>query len=314
MRTNPWFIRIFLLPAFLFFTGFAALPGIRALFYSLQKWDGLTTPEWVGLDNFKTLFNDDLFTKALTNNVILMIGAGSITLILALFFASVLHRRVRGAGIFRVAFFFPNILAAVAVALLWMLLYSTTDFGVFNGALLFLESIGVKQFLESIAITIVGWFGFEWTPIEVPFAFTDSKILIYALIPMVVWTATGFYMILFLAAMQSIPEELYEASHLDGASNRQQFFHVTLPLIREVFIVGVVFFIISSAKFFDAIWVLESQYPTPDSHVLATVLYQKVFTEYNVGYAAAVAVVLFVLVMVATLVTLNLSRKEALEY
>ena len=81
-----------------------------------------------------------------------------------------------------------------------------------------------------------------------------------------------------------------------------------------MFIVGVVFFIISSAKFFDAIWVLESQFPTPDSHVLATVLYQKVFTEYNVGYAAAVAVVLFGLVMVATLITLNLSRKEALEY
>jgi ABC-type sugar transport system permease subunit len=314
MKTNPWFIRVFLLPAFLFFTCFAALPGIRALFYSLQKWDGLTTPEWVGLDNFRTLFADDLFIKALTNNVILMVGAGSITLILALFFASALHRQFRGAGIFRIAFFFPNILAAVAVALLWMLLYSVTEFGVFNGILRSLDHYGVKKFMEAIAITVGGWFGLELSPIELPFAFTDSKILIYAVIPMVVWTATGFYMILFLAAMQSIPEELYEASHLDGASHGQQFFHITLPLIREVFIVGVVFFIISSAKFFDAIWVLESQYPTPDSHVLATVLYQKVFTEYNVGYAAAVAVVLFGLVMVATLVTLNLSRKEALEY
>jgi len=301
MKTNPWFIRLFLLPAFLFFTAFAALPGIRALFYSLQKWDGLTTPEWVGLENFRTLFADDLFIKALTNNVILMVGAGSLTLSLALFFAATLHRKIRGAAIFRVAFFFPNVLAAVAVALLWSLLYSTTDFGVFNGAL-------------AVVQRILGAVGIDFMPDSLPFAFKDSTILIYALIPMVVWTAVGFYMVLFLAAMQSIPEELYEASHLDGASNGQQFFHITLPLIREVFIVGVVFFIISSAKFFDAIWVLESQFPTPDSHVLATVLYQKVFTEYNVGYASAVAVVLFGLVMVATLVTLNLSRKEALEY
>jgi ABC-type sugar transport system permease subunit len=89
---------------------------------------------------------------------------------------------------------------------------------------------------------------------------------------------------------------------------------VTLPLIREVLIVGVVFFIISSAKFFDAIWIMESEIPNKDSHVMATVLYQKVFSEYNVGYASAVAVVLFGLVFIATLVTLNFSRKESLEY
>ncbi len=109
--------------------------------------------------------------------------------------------------------------------------------------------------------------------------------------------------------------ELYGAlMTLDGATGRQQFFGITLPLIREVFVVGVVFFIISSAKFFDAVWVMENQYPTADSHVVATVLYQKVFTEYDVGYAASVAVMLFALVFIATLITLRWSRKEALEF
>ncbi len=149
---------------------------------------------------------------------------------------------------------------------------------------------------------------------ELPYAFLDTSRLIYALIPMIVWTAVGFYMVLFLAAMQSIPEELYEAAKLDGATGRQQFFSITLPLIREIFVVGVVFFIISSAKFFDAVWVMENEIPSVDSHVLATVLFQKVFTEYNIGYAAAVAVVLFALVFIATLITLRWSRKEALEY
>ncbi|MFP6581288.1 MAG: sugar ABC transporter permease [Candidatus Hydrogenedentota bacterium] len=287
---------LFLLPAFILFTVFAAIPGVRALIYSLQKWDGLGDAEWVGDANFRALFADTLFIEALKNNLILMIGGGTITLAVALTFASLIHRGIRGAGLFRIAFFFPNIIAAVAVAMLWSLMYSTTEFGVINGVLGGLQDL----------------FGIEDGPF--PFAFTDSKYLIWSLVPMLVWTATGFYMVLFLAAMQSIPEEFYEAATLEGASNTHQFWHITMPLIREVFVVGVVFFIISSAKFFDAVWVIESQVPNQDSHVLATVLYQKVFTEYNVGYAAAVGVVLFAMVFVATLITLRFSRKDALEY
>ena len=115
-------------------------------------------------------------------------------------------------------------------------------------------------------------------------------------------------------ALNSSPGVLYEATQQDGATGLQQFFSITLTLIRGIFVVGVVFFIISSAKFFDAVWVMENEVPTAESHVLATVLFQKVFTEYNIGYAAAVAVVLFALVFIATLITLRWSRKEALEY
>jgi len=292
---------VFLAPALFFFSLFVAIPGSRALIYSLQKWDGLSDPEWAGFENFKTLFRDDLFWPALQHNVILMAGAGTITLALALSFASLIHRGIRGAALFRVAFFFPNIVATVAVGVLWVLLYSTSDFGAVNALLALVQ--------RGLAVLNI-----HWMDDLLPFAFTDTRHLIYALIPMMVWTATGFYMVLFLAAMQGIPEEYYEAATLDGASPGQQFFTITLPLIREVFVVGIVFFIISSAKFFDAIWVMENENPTTDSHVLATVLYQKVFTEYNIGYAAAVAVVLFILVLLATLITLRWSRKEALEY
>ena len=290
-----------LLPALLLYTVFVAWPGVRALVYSFQKWDGLGEAEWAGLANFRALFADDLFLSAFQNNLILAFAGGSITIVLALFFAYLLHRRVRGAGLFRVAFFFPNVLAAVAVALLWMLLYSTTSFGVFNAALL-----RVDAGLQTLGVNL-----FEG---RLPFAFTDSRYLIYALVPVLVWTATGFYMVLFLAAMQGIPETYYEAARLDGAGGWAQFRHVTLPMIWEVVVIGLVFLVISTMKYFDAVWVLESQYPTKDSHVLATVLYQKVFTEYNVGYAAAVAVMLFLIVFAATLVLLRLQRREALEY
>lgn len=290
-----------LLPALLMYTVFVAWPGVRALVYSLQKWNGLGDAEWAGLANFRALFADDLFLSAFQNNLILAFAGGSITIVLALFFAYLLHRRVRGAGLFRVTFFFPNVLAAVAVALLWMLLYSTTSFGVFNAALLRID----------VAFQAMG---IHWLDGRLPFAFTDTRYLIYALVPVLVWTATGFYMVLFLAAMQGIPETYYEAARLDGASGWGQFRHVTLPMIWEVVVIGLVFLVISTMKYFDAVWVLESQYPTKDSHVLATVLYQKVFTEYNVGYAAAVAVMLFLIVFAATLLLLRLQRREALEF
>ena len=301
-REQRVFIFTFLAPALFLFTIFVAIPSVRALGYSLRRWDGLSTPKWVGLGNFITLFKDsDLFLVALKHNLFLMFVGGSITLALSLFFASVLHRRVRGAGLFRVAFFFPNVISSVAIALLWVLLYSTTSFGIINSLLLHVQGMLAEL-------------GIMWPRIDLPFPFVDSKYVIYSIVPMMVWTATGFYMVLFLAAMENIPETFYEAARLDGASEFAQFRHITFPLIREVFTVGVVFLVIGSLKFFDAIWVMENQQPTSDSHVLATVLYQKVFTEYNVGYGSAVAVLLFILVFLATLVTLRLSRKEALEY
>jgi ABC-type sugar transport system permease subunit len=300
-KTPGRVVAAFLVPAGLMYAAFVAIPSVRALGYSLQKWDGFGAATWAGFDNFRTVFSDEIFHAALRHNAILLCAGGSITIVLALLFAAALHRRVIGAGLFRVAFFFPNVVAAVAVAVLWTLMYSTNDFGVFNALLAQIQR----------AAAGMGW---EFMTDDLPFAFMESSRLIYALVPMLVWIATGFYMVLFLAAMESIPEELYEAARIDGASTTRQFFTITLPLIREVFVIAVVFFIISSAKFFDPVWVMENSYPTKDSHVMATVLYQKVFTEYNVGYAAAVAVILFALVFTATLFALRFSRRDALEY
>ncbi|MFP4501986.1 MAG: carbohydrate ABC transporter permease [Candidatus Hydrogenedentota bacterium] len=296
------FIVSFLAPAFLLFTGFVAVPGVRALLYSLQRWDGLTEAEWVGFENFRRIVTEsDIFLAAVTNNATLMFGAGALILVCSLFFASMLHRRVHGAAVFRVAFFFPNVMAAVAVALVWMLLYSAGQFGVLNALL--------RVFQSGCHAAGLGWP--NW---ELPVAFTASRYLIYAIVPMMVWMYTGFYMVLFLAAMQSIPQVYYEVARLEGAGPWAQFRLITLPLIRDVLTVAVVFLIITSMKFFDPIWVLENQRPTKDSHVLTTLLYQKVFSEYNVGYGAAVAVLLFVVVFLATLISMRLMRAERVEY
>lgn len=296
------FILVFLTPAFLLFTALVFLPAARALLYSLQKWDGLGTPEWIGIGNFvRLLGDDDMFLAALGHNVLLFAIGGGCTIALALFFASLLSQKIRGATVFRVAFFFPNVIALVAVALLWILLYSTTDFGVINAML-----AQAKSAAEAA--------GLPFPNIDLPVPFLQSKYLIVSILPMIVWSATGFYMVLFLAAMGGIPQSYYEAARLEGANHWQQFYHITLPLLREILVVAAVFMIITLMKYFDAIWVMENEVPNRDSHVLATLLYQKVFTEYDMGYASAVAVLLFFIVLAASAFSMTWSRKERIEY
>ncbi|MCF6286855.1 MAG: sugar ABC transporter permease [Candidatus Hydrogenedentes bacterium] len=296
------FIIVFLAPAFILFTTFVFLPAMRALLYSFQKWDGLGTPEWVGLANFVRLLRDDnIFLVALGHNLLLFGIAGGLTIALSLFFASLLSQKIRGASLFRIVFFFPNVIAMVAVALLWILLYSTTDFGVINALL---------GRVESAAVVV----GLPLPDLDLPFPFLQSKYLIASIIPMIVWSATGFYMVLFLAGMGGIPKSYYEAARLEGATAWQQFWHITFPLLREILVVAVVFMMISLMKYFDPIWVMENEAPNRESHVLATLLYQKVFTEYDMGYASAVAVLLFLIVLGASAFSFAWSRKERIEY
>jgi ABC-type sugar transport system permease subunit len=296
------FILVFLAPAFVLFSALVFLPAIRALLYSFQKWDGLGTPEWIGLGNFVRLLRDDnIFLVALGHNLLLFAVAGGITIAMALFFASLLSQKIKGAGLFRIVFFFPNVIAMVAIALLWILLYSTTDFGVINALLGRVEAAATAT-------------GIPFPELDLPFPFLQSKHLMISIIPMIVWSATGFYMVLFLAAMGGIPQSYYEAARLEGASHWQQFRHITLPLLREILVVAVIFLMISLMKYFDPIWVMENEVPNRESHVMATLLYQKVFTEYDMGYASAVAVLLFLIVLAASTFSMTWSRKERIEY
>lgn len=284
------FLATFLGPSLLLYVGLVLWPSITALRYSLTRWDGLGAPVFVGLKNFVDLSaRGSDFAGAIGHNIFLTVVPGAITLALALFFAWTIHQKVKGARLFRVAFFFPNVISSVAVALLWVLIYSTTDVGLLNNVL--------KLFGQTK-----------------PIPFTQSDRLLWALVPMAVWSGVGFYLVLFLAAMENIPEEFYEAARLDGASPTAQFFRITLPLMWDVLTTGIIFLVVGGLKFFDAVWVMENGRPSPASHTMSTLMYAKVFEEYNIGYGTAVAVLLFVLVLLATLVSFRLMRRERLEY
>ncbi len=289
-RQQRRFAIVCVTPAVVVFTLWVAWPTVRAFSYALTRWNGFSEPRFVGLQHFGNMAAEpELLLLALRNNLILMTVPTVLALAISLGLAAAIHRGVRGAGFFQAIFFFPNVLSAVAVSVLWLLMYSPTEYGVLNGLL---RLLGRSE----------------------TYAFTDSSVLIWWIIPMLVWQSVGFFMLLFLAAMQNIPESLYEAARLDGASPVAAFFRITLPMLRDTIVVALVFFAIGSLKLFDQVWVFEQQEPHPSSNTIATLLYGKIFEEFRMGEGTAIAIVQFGLVLVVTIALLRLWRREALEY
>ena len=282
---------LFIGPALILYTGFVIIPSITSFAWSTVRWDGLSDMEFVGLLHFKRLlFESDEFWIALNNNLFIMFVIPAFVLPLALFLALCISRKVRGANVFRIVFFFPNILGGVAATLLWMHLYNPQG-GPINTLL--------------INLGLSGFQGFAWLA-------QDN--LYWALIPMAIWGAAGFNMILFLAAMESIPDSLYEAAEIDGASTWVQFRSITIPLIWEVISISVVFMIIGGMKAFEVIWLLTNQAPTTDNHVIGSRMVQAMFSEFKVGEATAIAVLLFLMVFFGTTATLKAMKRETVEF
>lgn len=289
-RIANWY---FIGPALFLYVGWLIIPTLRGFYYSLTKFDGLSAPTWVGLKNFITLSRDtELFLLALKNNLILTMVPGILIVSISLMFAFLIHREIRGAGFFRVVFYLPNTLSLVAISFIFMLLYSTTSFGILNGILKF---YGATE----------------------PFPFTLSRHLVWAVIPIILWGAIGFNTLLYLAAMQRIPETYYEVIKIDGGGRWRCFWHVTIPFIWEIMVTSFIFIVIGGLKIFEPIWLLEGQgaaIAKPESNTIAVLMYRSIMYEYRAGYGTAVGVVLFAMIVVAILVLQKVTKREEFEY
>jgi len=287
----------FIGPAFLLYAGFVLLPGLAAFAGALVRWDGLSAPTWVGMFNFKwLLFESDGFWLALGKNVFLMLVPTLVVVPLALLFATLFHRGVWGAGVFRVVFLFPNLLGGIAATLLWLNAYEPHG-GLVNAALTGVGKLTGSEWLMSFD-------GFPWLA---------PAHLYPALVPIYIWMACGFNLILYLAAMESIDRQLYEAADIDGAPKCRQFFTITLPLIWEVIGISAVFIVISGLNAFEMVWLLTSQDPDSTTHTLGTLMVSSMFKDFDIGRATAIAVVLFVLVFAASALVLRGLRREVVE-
>ncbi|WP_440105130.1 carbohydrate ABC transporter permease [Streptosporangium sp. H16] len=275
----------FILPNFLGFALFTLVPVIAAFVLAFMDWDSYGTPEWVGLSNFERLWGDENFHVALRNTFYYALGHIPLTLIAALALALALNRRLRGVNFFRSAAFFPYITSLVAVAVVWNMLFNPTA-GPIN---LLLEAIGVQDPPRWMSST--GW--------AMPGVIITS-----------VWRDMGYYMVLYLAGLQTIPKEYYEAAKVDGANAWQRFWGITLPSLRPTTFFVLVMLTIQSFKVLDLIMVMTGGGPGRSTLVLAQLVYREGIVEGQFGYSSAIALVLFLIVFTVTIVQFRINERR----
>ena len=252
---------LLILPAVAVYAVFVLIPAVQSVYISLFHWSGLSAEmEWAGLGNYITMFTEDaVFRRALANSIIATSVLAIVPTALGLGFAA-LFSTLRGGGAYRSAVFFPYLISMVAVGLIWAWIYNPRV-GVFD---VILEAVGMDSLVHN-------WLGERGTA------------LAFSLIP-VIWRFTGFSIVIFYAAIQSIPIDLYEAARVDGASAWQSFWSITLPLVRQAMIIVVVWMTMDALKLFDLIWVLTKGGPNHATEVLATWMYTKTFRHFKMGY------------------------------
>lgn len=294
MRVKPWrqtlrgreaiSFYLFVLPWIIGFLIFTLGPIIASLLFSFTDYDIMLTPSFIGLDNFRELFTDPLFYTSLYNTVYIVALAVPLGMLVSFAIALLLNQKVRFLAVYRTAYFLPSIVPAVASAALWLYLLQP-QWGVVNGL------------LESVGITGPGWLSSElW-----------SK---PAIIMMMVWGA-GNTVIIYLAGLQDIPQALYEAAAIDGANEWNKFWRITLPLMTPSLFFTLVLGIIGTFQIFAQIFVLTDGMGGPQNSTLVYMiyLYRNGFNFFRMGYASAMAWVLFVLIMLLTWVQLKAARR-----
>ena len=279
-------IALFLLPALILFLLFVIYPIFRSLYFSLFDWNGLgPAVDFVGLQNFKDILTDQVFLKALRNILLIIIFSVGIQLPLALALAVMVGRGLPGRGLFRTIFFMPYVLSEINVAIMWMLLYNPDpDRGLLNAIV---TGVGGEP---------IGWL-------------SNTNLVMVSIFIALTWKYFGFHMLFYLAGLQNIPLELEEAARIDGANSFQNFFYITLPLLGSTIRTSVYLSVLGSIQQFILVWIMTKGGPVNASETLATYMYRFGFVRFQLGYGSAVAIYMFVLCLIFSLIYQRLTRQ-----
>jgi raffinose/stachyose/melibiose transport system permease protein len=264
-------IALFLAPALALYLLLVVAPVVQAIYYSGFRWSGLgALDDFIGLENFKRAFSDDVFLGALKHNAIIVALSLFLQLPFALSLALLLNARLRGRALLRVLFFAPFVLSEVVTGVIWTLM---------------LQPGGLADAVSPVDR--------QWL--------ADPGIVLYTLFVVISWKYFGFHMILYLAGLQQIPRELEEAAEIDGATRWEVFRHVTLPLLGPTIRISSFLSIIGALQLFDLIWVMTGGGPVNASNTMATYMIDWSFQRFQFGYASAVAVILLVISLAVAL-------------
>ena len=275
---------LFLLPA-LAVLGIAVFyPAFQAFSLSFTQYDlDLTqAPEWVGLKNFQKLFNDKVFWQTLRNTFLYLIGVVPILVIVPLGLAILVNQKLRGIRWFRIAYYTPVIISMVVAGIAWKALYSSD--GILN------------QLLKLVGLTN----GIPWL--------TSPDLALWSVMLVTIWKGMGYYMVIYLAGLQGIPVDLYEAAAIDGSDGWQKHWDITIPLMRPYLSLVAVISSISAMKVFEEVYIMTQGGPLNHSKTVVYYVYEKAFQDLEINYASAIGLVLFLFILILSIINLKISR------
>lgn len=281
---SGWF---FVSPALIGFSIFTFAAIGYSLYLSLTRWDLLSTPQFIGLQNFIKVFTaDKYFYKYMGNTVYFVLFLVPIVLVVSLMLAVIINKRVKGiVKAYRAILFLPSITSTVAISMVWIWILNP-EMGLIN------------NFLRMI--------GFQNTPLWLS-SESSSKM---ALVIMRTWQMSGYYMLIFLAGLQTVPTQLYEAASIDGAGPIKRFFSITLPMLSNTTFVVMILLIIEAFNMFESVFIMTSGGPLGSTSTIMYYIYEQAFTNYNMGYASSLAWILFIIILIVTLVQYRFRREQ----
>lgn len=275
---------LYILPNMILFIAFMIVPLLMSFYYSLTKWKGLGKPKFIGLDNYIYLIQDDNFRISFFNTIKFTLITVPFLVVLSLLLAILLNQKMRFRGFFRSALYLPSIVSLIAAGMIFIWLFNP-QIGLIN---YIMESLGKKPI--------------DWT--------NDPK---YAMIMIVIgtlWSRVGYNMIIYLAGLQGIPPENYEAAVIDGANAFQRFVYITVPLLKSSNVFIMITCIIYSFKTFDLIYVMTKGGPLNSTETLVVYIYNEAFQNNNYGRGSAAGIILFVILLIFTLIRSKLNGEE----
>lgn len=285
MRSNQWKIAmVFLLPYLLIFSIFRFIPSVGGLVVSFFKWSLGGDPKFIGIDNYVNLAQDGSFYTSIRNTLSFFVLTVPVLVVASLLLAMLLNQKLAGRRVMRTISIIPYVLIPSIVGIMWNWMFDN-NFGLLN------------YYIKKLGGSPVFWL-------------TDERFALIAVSIVVVWTYIGYDMILFLAGLQGIPKETYEAAEVDGASTVQVFWHITLPLLKPVTMMVSTLTLVNVVQLFDQIYVMTNGGPGTSTLTMVQYMYTSAFTNYELGYGSAIEVVILVLLMVLITVQNRIGNRE----
>lgn len=285
MRRNQWKIAmVFLLPYLVIFSIFRFIPSVGGLVVSFFKWSLGGDPKFVGIDNYVNLAQDGSFYTSIRNTLSFFVLTVPVLVVASLLLAMLLNQKLAGRRVMRTISIIPYVLIPSIVGIMWNWMFDN-NFGLLN------------YYIKKLGGSPVFWL-------------TDERFALIAVSIVVVWTYIGYDMILFLAGLQGIPKETYEAAEVDGASTFQVFWHITLPLLKPVTMMVSTLTLVNVVQLFDQIYVMTNGGPGTSTLTMVQYMYTSAFTNYELGYGSAIEVVILVLLMVLITVQNRIGNRE----